>query len=397
MHALSMLHRLLSKNCPHLHRKRLASLCDATQAAVSGAALTLSDLGRGLSTQVSMKHNIKRIDRLLGNAALHQEVPQIYAALAHQHLAKVNNPVIIMDWSDLTADRRWQLLRASLALEGRSVTLYEQVYPLRHACSVRVHQQFLERLAAMLPPDCAPILLTDAGFRSTWFKLVNQMGWHWIGRIRNRDMVKRAGTQLWRGCKTLYERASQTPRCLGQFDYVRSNPVACSLVIVKRRRQGRHKRSVHGKPVRSCHSQKKARSQREPWLLAVCPGLANLSAQAVVSIYAKRMQIEEEFRDLKNPRFGLGLSANRSKRRERLSVLLLIACLASLVLRLIGEIAHEHQMERRCQSNTRRSRPVLSRISLARLLTCKGLLDFSIFEFYAALRRMRSGFRMQPI
>lgn len=397
MHAITMLHRLLSKSCPRIHQKRLDSLCAVTGAALSGSALTLSDLGRGLASRVSMKHNIKRVDRLLGNEALHQELPQLYQALAQQHLARLKHPVILVDWSDLTPGGRWQLLRASMALEGRSGTLYEQVHPQRHSGARRVHQQFLARLASMLPSGCVPILVTDAGFRAAWFKLVNRMGWHWIGRIRNRDMVRRVGGTSWSGCKHLYASATGTPRCLGQFDYVRSNPVSCSLVIVKRRRKGRHKRSVLGKPARSHHSRKNARRQREPWLLTVSPGLEHLSANAMVNVYAKRMQIEEEFRDLKNEHFGLGFSANRSKRRERLSVLLLIACLATFLLRLIGEIAHAHQMERQCQSNTRRSRPVLSLISLARQLIRKESLDFSIFEFFAALRRLRCQFHLQSV
>jgi hypothetical protein len=43
MHAISMLHRLLSKNCPRIQKKRLASLCAATNAAVSGSVLILSE------------------------------------------------------------------------------------------------------------------------------------------------------------------------------------------------------------------------------------------------------------------------------------------------------------------------------------------------------------------
>jgi hypothetical protein len=279
-----MLHRLLSKSCPGIHKKRLKSLCAATGAAVSGAALTLSALGRGLASRVSIKHNIKRVDRLLGNAALHQELPQLYHALAQQHLGSQTHSVILIDWSNLTPDGRWQLLRASMALEGRSVTLYEQVHPQRHAGVLRVHKQFLARLASMLPPGCAPILVTDAGFRSTWFKLVSQMRWHWIGRIRNRDMVRRVGTQTWSGCKNLYASATETARCLGQFDYVRSNPVSCSLVIIKRRRKGRHQRSISGKLARSHHSLKQARRQREPWLPAVSPGLEHLSPNEVVNV-----------------------------------------------------------------------------------------------------------------
>jgi hypothetical protein len=397
MHAMTMLHRLLSKSCPYIHKKRLESLCAVTGAAVSGAALTLSDLGRGLASRASMKHNIKRVDRLLGNEALDQELPQLYQALAQHHLAHLKNPVIIVDWSDLTPDGRWQLLRASIAFEGRSVTLYEQVHPQRYSGAWRVHQQFLARLASILPPGCTPILVTDAGFRGAWFKLVNQMGWHWIGRIRNRDMVKRVGGQTWSGCKNLYPGATETPRCLGQFDYVRSNPVPCRLVIVKHRRKGRHKRSVLGKPAHSYHSRKNARRQREPWLLAVSPGLEHLSANAVVNVYAKRMQIEEEFRDLKNEHFGLGFSANRSKHGKRFGVLLLVACLASFLLRLIGEIAHAHHVERQCQSNTRRSRAVLSCINLARQLAGKGLLVFPYYEFMAALRLLCRRFRVQEV
>lgn len=395
MHALTMLHRLLSKSCAHIHKKRLASVCAVTGAAVSGSPLTLSDLGRGLTGCASTKHNIKRVDRLLGNQALHQELPQIYHALAQQHLTHLKNPVILIDWSDLTPDGRWQVLRASLAWEGRSVTLYEQVHPQRDAGARRVHRQFLARLATMLPAGCVPTLVTDAGFRAAWFKLVDQMGWHWIGRIRNRDMVKRVGGTTWSGCKHLYPSATETPRCLGAFDYVRSNPVACRLVIVKRRRQGRHKRNMRGKPARSHHSCKNARRQREPWLLAVSPGLKQLSAHAVVNVYARRMQIEEEFRDLKSEHFGLGFSANCSRHGKRLGVLLLVACLTSFLLRLIGEIAHAHHWERQCQSNTRRSRAVLSVMNLARYLARKGQVVFPYYEFRAALRHLRLRFAQE--
>jgi hypothetical protein len=223
------------------------------------------------------------------------------------------------------------------------------------------------------------------------------MGWNWIGRIRNLDTVKRVRDDTWRGCKTLYASATRTPRCLGQFDYVRTNPVACTLVTVKRLGKGRHKRSVHRKRSSSHLSRKYARRESEPWLLAVSPGLEHLSAESAVTIYSKRMQIEEEFRDLKNVNLGLGFSANRTKHGKRLAVLLLIACLTTFLLRLIGQIAQANQMERQCQSNTRRSRPVLSLINLARQLARKGHLVFSYHEFMAALRHLRRRFCIQEI
>jgi len=389
MHAITILHRILSTSFPEIHAKRLASLLAAVEAAVSGSRLMLSDLGRGLSGPVAVKHNIKRIDRLLGNGLLHTEIPKLYEALVRQCLAGMAMPLIVIDWSDLSPDRQWQLLRASVAIEGRSMTLYEQVHPQSLSASPRVHQAFLTQLAAMLPTGCVPILITDAGFRGAWFRLINRMGWYWIGRIRNRDMVSPANGDIWAGCKTLYPRATASAKSLGQYDYVRNHPVSCRLVLIKRIKQGRHKKGKFGKRLHSKQSLKSARAQREPWLLAVSPRLDHLSAQAVVAVYAQRMQIEESFRDLKSERFGLGFSANRSTQKDRLGVLLLVGCLAAFVLRLIGEVGKAKQMELQFQSNTRRSRPVLSVISLGLQLVQHGMAAFPPREFGVALEHLR--------
>lgn len=391
MHASTILYRILSTSFPEIHAKRLASLLAAVEAVVSGSRLTLSDLGRGLPGSVAVKHNIKRIDRLLGNCSLHTEIPKLYEALIRNGLAGISMPLIVIDWSDLTPDQHWQLLRASVAIEGRSMTLYEQVHPQSQATAPRVHEAFLKQLATMLPQGCVPILITDAGFRSVWFSLVNRMGWHWIGRIRNRDMVSPADDDIdvWVGCKTLYASATGKAKSLGQYKYVRNHPVDCRLVLIKRASLGRHKKSCQGKVARSSNSQKNARAQREPWLLAVCPGLAHLSAEAVVAVYAQRMQIEESFRDLKSERFGLGFSPCRSTQKARLGVLLLVACLASFVLRLIGEVGRAKQLDFQFQSNTRRSRPVLSVITLALQLVQRGMAAFPPRELGAALKRLR--------
>jgi hypothetical protein len=243
MHAITILHRILSASFPEVHAKRLASLLAAVEAVVSGSRLTLSDLGRGLTGSVAVKHNIKRIDRLLGNSLLHTEVPRLYEALVRECLEGMSMPLIVIDWSDLTPDRQWQLLRASVAVEGRSMTLYEEVHPQSQATSPRVHQAFLTQLATMLPTGCMPILITDAGFRGAWFRLVNRMGWYWIGRIRNRDMVSPANDDAWAGCKTLYSRATTKAKSLGQYNYVRNHPVSCRLVLIKHASQKRHKKS----------------------------------------------------------------------------------------------------------------------------------------------------------
>jgi hypothetical protein len=138
MHALTILHRILSTSIPEIHAKRLDSLLAAVEAVVTGSRLTLSDMGRGLRGSVTVKHNIKRIDRLLGNSTLHTELPTLYEALIQQSLDGIAMPLIVIDWSDLTSDRKWQLIRASVTIEGRSMTLYEEVHPQSSATSPQV-------------------------------------------------------------------------------------------------------------------------------------------------------------------------------------------------------------------------------------------------------------------
>ncbi len=365
MHALVIVQQLLRTRCPHIHAARLTVMLATVGAAVRGRRLTLTELGRSLPGPARVKHNIKRIDRLLGNRHLATERLDLYRALARGIVGTAPEPVIIVDWSDLTADRRWQLLRAASPVGGRTLTLYEEIHPLAHFAHPRVHRAFLLQLKALLPEGVKPILVTDAGFRVPWFKTVERLGWHWIGRIRNRDFVRPLGTAAWRGCKTLYAQASSRARTLGRFELVRSNPVTCHLYLIKRPNKHRIHKSVFGQRLHGNQSRKQARAQREPWLLAAALSLGHLKATQIINHFATRMRIEEAFRDLKCTRYGLGFELNGSRSRERLAALLLIALLSFFVLWLIGSQALARGLQWHYQSNTRRTRPVLSVFSLA--------------------------------
>ena len=368
MHALAIVQELICCCCPHLHATRLKVILAAVAAAVRSRRLALTELGRALASAAHVKHNIKRIDRLLGNPHLAAERVELYQALARRLVGALREPLIVVDWTDLTPDRRWQLLRAALPIGGRCLTLYEEVHPLTRCGNPRVHRVFLQKLKALLPEGVKPILITDAGFRAPWFTAVDRLGWHWIGRIRNRTYLRPQGADAWSGCKTLYAQAHARPQALGTYEIVRSHPVACHLYLIKRPKRHRMRKSVFGQPVRCAQSLKQARAQREPWLLAASPSLDHLTAAHIVSAYAQRMQIEEAFRDLKCTRYGLGFSLNLSRSRERLAALLLIALLSFFVLWLIGQQALARGLQFHYQSNTRRSRPVLSVFNLACLL-----------------------------
>ena len=107
---------------------------------------------------------------------------------------------------------------------------------------------------------------------------------------------------------------------------------------------------------------------REPWLLTCTRQLDHLSARSIVHLYAQRMRIEQQFRDTKSMALGMGLSHNRSAGAERLQTLLLIAHIAQIALRLIGEAAKARQLELRLMSTGRKDRAEISVMTLARRL-----------------------------
>lgn len=352
---------------PHMHAALWKTLHDAALSSVMGKPLALTTLALGVPRATNLRHRIKCIDRLLGNVHLEACRHALYAAIARQWLAGLPQLLIVVDWSSLTADMQWHWLRASVVVEGRSVTLYEEVHPRKRLGNLAVHRRFLARLAQCLPAcEKPPIVITDAGFRNPWFRLVARHGWHWIGRIRNRDFVRFPSSDTWQPAKQLYARAASTPVDLGHAETVRNRPHACRLVLVKKAPKGRKLRYPSGKAVGNSSARKIALRHREPWLLSASPALDHLDAQAIVSLYAQRMRIEEEFRDTKSLILGAGLSVTRSSGQRRLQALLLIGHIAQLAKRLIGEAAKAAQLSLQLSSTNRKTRPEVSVMTLAR-------------------------------
>jgi hypothetical protein len=365
MHALPILHRCLTPLLSHIHARRLATLFEAVISCVCGPALSLTDVGRRFTGAAALRHKIKRADRLLGNRHLQQEAGSIYGALCRVLLARIAEPVILVDWSDLKADPSLHLRRAALPLGGRALTLYEEVHPQSKLNNQLIHIRFLRALSERLPPGAQPIIVADAGFKVPFYRAVERRGWRWVGRVRGRDLLQ--VQQHWVSCKTLFRRATATPTLLGPGQWVRSNPLPALLVLVKQSPQGRQSKTAAGQRSRSKKSTQAARSAREPWLLVASPRLAKLTARQVVRLYRQRMQIEEAFRDLKSQHYGEGLERSRSRSAERFTVLVLIASLAAFLLWLLGTAATHQELDRRLRPGSRK-RNAYSRLFLARLL-----------------------------
>jgi hypothetical protein len=341
MRASQVLQKCLPHSLSRMHALRERALLRSVEALLDGRRLTLMDIARSWPDAGRVRAPLKAFDRLLSNRHLHAERTAIDQEMA-RWLLRGPQPVIVIDWSDLKPDKSWCLLRAAVPVGGRTLTLLDMVVPGREQGAPGAEKRFLQQLRALVPTGVTPILVTDAGFRTPWFRAVSAIGWRWVGRLRGRTQVKPQDApdtlDQWVDSRQLHVLASTTPRELPLMLANRSDPIGCRLVVYAKARQGRKNpnRRMTGRTSRSSMSLKASAREREPWLIMASPELEAPNARQLVKLYARRMQIELAFRDLKSHRYGQALEDSLTRQGARLQVLLLVSTLASFVSWLAG-------------------------------------------------------------
>ena len=374
----------IEKRLGLMHAARRAALLAAVGAVVHGGRTALTSIGRAVTRRGHKeKYGIKRIDRLLGNQALHAEVRDVYAALNAQMLRPNGRPIILVDWSEAGFEQ--VILTAALAFEGRAIPLWTEAHPESKLSNPTVEQNFLYTLRDLLPPGCKPIVVTDAGFRVPWLRKIVDMGWDYVGRVRGRIFLRSVESENWLLCRQLFDRASRRPRDHGRWLLTRSEQWPCRVVMVDRRSKRARSRVTVAKR-RGIRSQECAKAAREPWVLVT--SLPTATARQIANIYTLRMQIEETFRDKKSHRFGWAFEDTRSMSTSRLNVIVLLAALASWVALVVGLAAEAKQRHLDFQANTITTRRVLSLVTLGRRILQRRL---PITGLRAALASITNG------
>src|SRR4029077_359809 len=137
---------------------------------------------------------------------------------------------------------------------------------------------------------------SDAGFHGPFFREVRALGWHFVGRIRSNARFQDLSTGMWTNMKELYTKASFIPRDLGMFRIYRTRRrFEASLVLVRGRQYSKRHPWIGRRPCGGSACPKTIKGAKTPWLLVTS---LDASADVVVALYAKRMQIEEIFRDV---------------------------------------------------------------------------------------------------
>lgn len=347
-------------NATPMHKSRRLVLVECINSIVNGNSLTVTSMGRGIESRAYEKHSIKRSDRLCSNPHLYREKTGIYGAICKLWIPESARPVILVDWSDLDDCKNAFLISATLTCDGRSITLYLEVHPQDRKEKPTTHQSFLKTLSDLLPANCRPIIVADAGFKVPWHEMVLSLGWDYVGRVRKPNYYKIEGkNEDWQSVDVIFKQATSTAKCFkGQL--TKSNNFDTTFVLYKGAAKGRHKLTAEDDRCRSKHSEQQATSGREPWLLACSLSVTNKLAKRVVNIYSGRMQIEEGYRDMKSKLYGLGFNESESYKIRRIEILMLVAVLAAMTLILIGAAAEQAGFARRFQANTIKKRRVIS-------------------------------------
>lgn len=376
---------------PEIHATRLNTLLTFVKSGMYDQRVSVTYLGRGLKSlsKTTKKNDIKRADRLIGNSHLHAERLYFYEYMASQLIGQQAFPIILVDWSPINGQGMFQVLRASIPMKGRSLTLYEKIYPESKLNTNKAHQEFLDTLETILPEGCKPIIVSDAIYRSPWFQIVEEKNWYWIGRVRGQVSLSQNKVD-W---KTSYQWFSQArigeAQYLGSIYYGKKAKFPCNATIYKRSAKGRQSKKMRGGTSQRTTDKTHKKDAKEPWLLVFkLPMKFMNNAKTAVNLYSQRMQIEENFRDTKNNKLGIGLECANSKSVERFDNLLLIAALILYLLWCIGCTAVMKKIHYSLQANTEKERMVLSIITIAREIIDDNRYLISLEEYVYVLSQL---------
>lgn len=324
----------------YLRLSQAKTLGALVQGALRCERISLANLGRYAAGPALCKHKIKRVWRFIANprvepmAAMQGVLPGL---LRHWPKTCGGRPLLVsLDWTDY---RGITTLVAAANLKGRAIPI------LWASCKKHVYQGYRSRnafeeslllmLKAALPPRMKVIILADRGFgRTELGRFCQHQKMGYVIRIQGKVTVRFHGQAV---------RLDRYPIPKGQSEllkdvlYRRHDPVKQHVVI----------RWKKGLPAK----------RDEPWYLMTnldpTWGKGGWTARRLSDLYAKRMAVEQCFRDHKSKRNGWSLRDTGITDPARLDRLLLILALAMLVLLAVARYAREHLRPASWGSNQR--------------------------------------------
>jgi hypothetical protein len=310
-----------------LHAKRVLSLSLATLGVIHAASLSVYAIGQAvaLARGTQGKHGVKQVDRLLSNPGI--AVRKVLALWVPYVLGQRTEALVALDWTDFEPDDQTTLVASLITKHGRPTPLVWMTVQKSALKGLRneVEDAVVLQLRELIPAEVKVTVLADRGFADQkLYALLQQVGFDYV--IRFRQCITVTDAQGERRTAADWVPKAGRLRKLSQALVTADRAQVGAVVCVKKK------------------------GMKEPWCLAT--SLEQASAAEVVTLYSRRFSIEEGFRDLKDLRFGMGLSWVRIAEPERRDRLLLLSALACALLTLLGAAGESLGMERYLKANT---------------------------------------------
>lgn len=326
---LSFVEELLDED---IHAKRVLSLANATVGILTSTSLSIHAVGHGLAYACDLtdKHAIKQVDRLLSNQGI--VVEEIFPIWIRDMVGERKEIVVILDWTDFDQDKQATLELSLVTSHGRATPLMWKTISKSELKGMRqqIEGKMVMDFALVIPDGVHVTLLADRGFDDHAFL-------DFIQGLKQFDYVIR-----FRGKTTVTNNAGESRPAK---DWVGQGGRAKTIRDARLTRKGLEVATI------VCVHDKK---MKDAWCLA--SNKAGAASQDLVKYYARRWSIEAAFRDLKDPRYGLGFGEVRISRPERRDRMLLLRAFSVVLMTLLGAAGEDVGIDRYLKANTTKKR-----------------------------------------
>jgi hypothetical protein len=314
-----------------LHVKTIQSIALATLGALHAVSLCLHVVGRAMAWARGKdpKHCVKHVDRLLSNSRFSPDL--LWPAWVSFVLAGRAEAVVALDWTEFDKDDAATLCAYLVTRHGRATPLMWKTVLKSTLLGRRngYEDDLLRSLRDAVPASVRVTILADRGFGDQKrYEQVRSLSFDYIIRFRQDILVTTQFGEQKRAAEWLH--TNGRARKLKEMGVTEDCYVVPAIVVTH------------------------AKAMKEPWCLATSRG--DLSGSDIVKLYGRRFTIEETFRDTKDIRFGMGLSATHISDPARRDRLLFIAALAHVLLTLLGAAGERCGLDRTLKSNTSKRR-----------------------------------------
>lgn len=351
-----------------LHAKQIESVAHAIVGAMAAPSAGVAAVGRSAAAvrRKSAKHGIKQVDRLLSNRKIDD------LDLVREHVAFVvggrSSVVLTMDWTEYGLHGQNRLAINLVTRHGRATPLIWKTVPSAELKGQMSHMEagLLLVLKSVLPASVKQvIILADRGFGNVdLYDEIQDLGFDFVIRFR--------------GC--IHVAAPDG----------RSAPASEWVPLGGRARRILNARLTGQRHEVAAFVAVKQAKMKDSWLLATS---LPYPATRIVALYGRRFTCEENFRDEKDPRFGLGSRLARVRSASRRDRLCFILAAAAALLTLLGAAGEHLGLDRLLRANTvkRRTHSLFrqGREYLRALLAAADPRTPLLHSFQALLRRQR--------